>query len=83
VPGKTPLAPEGGNSPFTLLDDRGRPLTLASGEYTLERDGLVKQFTLTYLSGKGQGKPTRLLYTERRNAFIDVPFVLKDVPLYK
>jgi hypothetical protein len=83
VPGKTLLAPKGGNNPFTLLDDRGRPLTLASGEYTLEGDGLVKQFTLTYLSGKDQGQPTRLLYTERRNAFIDVPFVLRDVPLYK
>jgi hypothetical protein len=83
VPGKTLLAPKGGDNPFTLVDGRGRPLTLASGAYTLERDGLVKQFTLTYLSARGQGEPTRLLYTERRNAFIDVPFVFKDVPLYK
>ena len=41
---------------------------------------ILNDYTLTYKLEKGQ-QPTRLVLTGRRNAFIDVPFALKDVPL--
>jgi hypothetical protein len=66
---------------FTLLDDRGQPFRLATGYYTLDRGGQMKLFTLTFQGARTQGPPARLVYTAREQAFIEVPFVLRDVPL--
>lgn len=41
---------------------------------------ILNDYTLTYKLEKGQ-QPSRLVLTGRRNAFLDVPFALRDLPL--
>jgi len=66
---------------FTLLDARGKPLTMATGNRGANKNGSIKLFTLVFQAGREQGPPTRLIYNARRMALVEVPFVLKDVPL--
>jgi hypothetical protein len=66
---------------FTLLDARGKPLTLATGQRSANKNGAIKLFTLVFQSARGQGPPVRLIYNARRMALVEVPFVLRNVPL--
>ena len=76
------MSDKNGNNPFTLLDARGQVFSLKDGSYRPEQNGSTKRvYTLTYQCRKDQGPPARLIYSGPRNAFVEVPFVLKDVPL--
>jgi hypothetical protein len=62
---------------FALQDDQGRPLALARSDQA--GNGPTQGFDLYFRPG--EGRPARLVYTGRRGAVVDVPFVLRDVPL--
>jgi hypothetical protein len=75
-------AQEAANRGLALLDDRGQPFSLAAGEYQRNEDSRSAQvYTLHYQPRKDQGEPARFVFSGRRTVVIDVPFVLKDVPL--
>ena len=61
----------------------GFPFELASGN--LPRANVLgrvaREYELLYQPAKGQGKPARLVFHGWRLATVDVPFVLRDVPL--
>jgi hypothetical protein len=67
---------------LALLDDKGQPFALTTGEYQRTDDPRVAQvYTLHYQPRKDQGEPARFVFSGRRTVLIEVPFVLKDVPL--
>jgi hypothetical protein len=75
-------AQEAENRGLALLDDKGQPFALAAGEYQRNEDMRSAQvYTLHYQPRKDQGEPARFVFSGRRTVVIDVPFVLKDVPL--
>jgi hypothetical protein len=77
-----PPAPEGLAQSLTLVDARGQKVPLASSEgQAINPSGTSWEMTLVYPVDKDQTEPARLIYTERRTIRIEVPFVLKDVPL--
>jgi hypothetical protein len=82
--GRVLLSPKAADQPFALFNADGRPLTLAAGEYVLDRDGLTRSYTLTFRPAPNQarvGAAARLVYQGRRTVFVEVPFVFKDVAL--
>jgi hypothetical protein len=83
VPGKVTVSHKEGTCPLTLFDAKGQPLRLTTGNYLADGNTGQKSFTLIFQPGADQGEPAKLVYTERRTALIEVPFVLKDVPLVK
>jgi hypothetical protein len=67
---------------LALLDAEGQPLLLASGHHLQPaQPGAPLVYTLYYQPRKGQGEAARFVLTGRRHVLIDVPFVLRDVPL--
>jgi hypothetical protein len=64
---------------FTLLDSKGKPLTLTKASDTGVRAGSAREVELVFQS-KEQA-PTKFIYSGRRTALVEVPFTLKDVPL--
>jgi hypothetical protein len=84
--GRVLLSPRAPDQPFALLDEGGRPLALASGEYVLDRDGVTRSYTLTFRPAADRatvGGAARLVYRGRRTAFVEVPFAFEDVSLTK
>jgi hypothetical protein len=80
--GRVLLSPKGADQPFALLDEGGRPLKFAAGEYVV-KDGTTRAYTLTFTPTGDQKQPARLVYKGRRTAFVEVPFAFKDVSLVK
>jgi hypothetical protein len=83
VPGKMTVSAKDGNCPLSLLDAKGQPFRLTTGDYLPDAGGPMKTYTLIFQPGKDQGEPAKLVYTERRSVIVEVPFTLKDVPLVK
>src|SRR5205823_4653851 len=82
MPATTLSAQETENRGLTLLDDKGQPFALSAGEYQRNEDMRSAQvYTLHYQPRKDQGEPAQFVFSGRRTVLIDVPFVLKDVPL--
>jgi hypothetical protein len=82
--GRVLLSPKAADQPFALLEEGGRPLPLAAGEYVVDADGQARSYTLTFRPARDQarvGPGARLVYRGRRTAFVEVPFVFKDVAL--
>jgi hypothetical protein len=79
----TTISDREGTNPFVLLDAQGKALTLREGSYQIDQANGHRVYSLTYQAAKDQGPPARLIFSERRNAFVEVSFVLKDVPLVK
>ena len=76
------VPPVVGAEQLSLLDARGRKIPLVdSTSPAVNGTGKAWEFTLVYRSDAGQGEPSRLVYTGRRSATLEVPFTLKDVPL--
>jgi hypothetical protein len=80
VPVKVLVSEREGNCPFTAVDARGRRLRLATGSCTNTPDG-VAQYTLIFQAARDQGGPAELRLSGPRDALVEVPFVLRDVPL--
>jgi hypothetical protein len=66
---------------FALLDGKGRPFQVVRAVDTGRRLGPIQELELTYRAEAGQSEAVRFVFTGRRTALIDVPFLLKDVPL--
>ncbi len=69
---------------LTLLDDKGNPMQLI-GSGGIVRGGpggqvMNVQHQLTYRVNKGQ-VPTKLIFAGQKQATIEIPFTLKNVPL--
>jgi hypothetical protein len=70
------------NSPFAVAGAKGETLELAGGTCDHDSNGPSRVYTLLYKPDKNDKGPAKLVYRDRRTAFIEVPFTLKDVPLY-
>ncbi|MBI1918420.1 MAG: HEAT repeat domain-containing protein [Planctomycetes bacterium] len=82
MPTATLSAQEAENRGLALLDDKGQPFALSAGESQRNEDTRSAQvYTLHYQPRKDQGEPARFVFSGRRTVLIDVPFVLKHVPL--
>jgi hypothetical protein len=67
---------------LALHDATGQPFLLATGHYDAETElNQPRTYTLYFQPRREQGPPARLVFTGRRNALVEVPFVLKDIPL--
>jgi len=68
---------------LSLVDEKGQEFKLIAVENKVldsETGGAV-EYRLTFQPPAGAPKPAKLGYTGQRQTTIDVPFVLKDVPL--
>jgi hypothetical protein len=82
--GRVVLSPKAPDLPFALLDGGGKPLRMVTGEYDLGPDGVSRSYTLCFRPAADQarvGAGARLVYSGRRDVFVEVPFVFKDVAL--
>lgn len=81
-----------GNSPdggadflgVALFDAQGHKFAVELNNHTLtaNNQGLVQQFTVTYHPTSAvAGEPVKLTFTGSRPTTVEVPFVLRDVPL--
>jgi len=66
---------------FSLLDAKGRSLEVVKAITTGVRAGAAQEVELTYRPTEGQAGLARFVYTGRRSSLVEVPFMLKDVPL--
>jgi hypothetical protein len=65
-----------------LRDTRRQPFQrLEAARGAGPADGGPRAFRLTFAPRTGQTAPAQLVYVGRRSALVDVPFLLKDVPL--
>jgi hypothetical protein len=87
VGGAAPSAPPAPNSAvnaiaqiLSLVDDRNQAFKLIAAEDQV-RDNQTNEYRLTFQAPSGLPKRAKLMYSGRRHTTIDVPFVLKDVPL--
>jgi hypothetical protein len=67
---------------LSLVDDKDRPLPVSARIHMRgTAQGVVVEYTLTCQPQKESGQPAKLIFSGRRNVTIEIPFVLKDVPL--
>ena len=67
---------------FVLVDGRGRRYSPANVEAQgALAEGLRHEFSLLFEPLPDQAVPARLVYTGRRTVTVEVPFILRDVPL--
>jgi hypothetical protein len=66
---------------FALRDDKGKAFRTVKAMSTGVRAGAAQEYELTYQPEAGQGEAAKFVYSDHRTLLIDVPFVLKDVPL--
>jgi hypothetical protein len=69
---------------LSLADAQGRRFQLTGvprRRYTISAAGVVYDLTLVFKPHEGQGQPARLVYSSMRVVTLDIPFVLKDIPL--
>jgi hypothetical protein len=70
-------------SPFTLAGEQGNKLAFVNGFCEHDSNGSSRVYTLCYKPDKNDKGPAKLAYRDRRSVFVEVPFTLKDVPLYQ
>ena len=71
------------SSPFAVTDATGSAVGLVNGTCDQDPNAPTRTYTLVYKPGKDEKGPVKLVYRDRRSAFVEVPFTLHDVPLYK
>jgi hypothetical protein len=65
---------------LSLVDEKNQAFKLIAAE-DQARDAQTNEYRLTFQPPSGLPKPAKLIYSGRRTTTIDVPFVLKDVPV--
>jgi hypothetical protein len=67
---------------LSLVDEKGQAFKISAVEEKADEQasGIV-EYQLIFQAQDGVGKPVKLVYSGRRMTTIDVPFVLKDVPV--
>ncbi|MBV9125504.1 MAG: hypothetical protein JO112_19320 [Planctomycetes bacterium] len=85
APGGTHLAVAfpGGFNGLSLVDAKGQGFQLVgiSSMATAVGNTVTREFTLIYQTQQGQGEPAKLLFAGSRLVTLEIPLVLKDVPL--
>jgi hypothetical protein len=68
---------------LSLVDEKGQAFKLSAVQSKVvdPEVGATMEYTLTFQPPAGAPKPVKLTYIGQRLTTIDVPFVLKDVPL--
>ena len=68
---------------LSLVDEKGQAFKLSAVDSKVvdQETGDTVEYTLTFQPPSGAPKPAKLTYIGQRLTTIDVPFVLKDVPL--
>ncbi len=73
---------------LSVRDDKDKALPLQLGPLMVRRQELPgggQSFTMIYTlicqPGKDQGEPAKVVYLGRKQVAVDIPFLLKDVPL--
>ena len=68
---------------LALQDSKGQVFPLSSAEETTQLNGteVTQEFRLIFQSRKGLEPPARLVYSGHRLVTVEIPFVLKNVPL--
>jgi outer membrane protein assembly factor BamB len=66
---------------FALRDEQGKPFRVLRAVSTGVRTGAAHEYEFLFEAEAGQGEPARFEYVDRRTLFVEVPFLLKDVPL--
>ncbi|HEY1861374.1 MAG TPA: hypothetical protein VGG61_13525, partial [Gemmataceae bacterium] len=67
---------------LSLVDEKGQAFKLTAADQKLDEQNLaIVEYQLTFQPTDGPAMPTKLVYLGRRKTTIDVPFVLKDVPV--
>jgi hypothetical protein len=67
---------------LSLIDEKGQAFKLTATEQKVDpQNPAIVEFQLTFQPTDGAAKPAKLVYLGRRKTTIDVPFVLKDVPV--
>jgi hypothetical protein len=69
-------------TPFVVTGDQGDKLGFVNGTCDYDSNGSSRVYTLIYKPDKSDKGPATLVYRDRRIVFVEVPFTLKDVPLY-
>jgi hypothetical protein len=67
---------------LSLVDEKGQAFKLSVAEQKVDpQNPAIVEYQLTFQPTDGAAKPAKLVYLGRRKTTIDVPFVLKDVPV--
>jgi hypothetical protein len=69
---------------LSLVDSQGKAFELAGVPqcvYRFANGVATNELTLTFRPHKEQGEPAKLVYSSKRVVTIEVPFMLKDVPV--
>jgi hypothetical protein len=75
---------------LSVQDEKGNALPIDGGQmhmqvkFVRQDNGMLKQTmscTLVCLHDKDKGKPAKVVYLGRKRTTIEIPFVLKDIPL--
>jgi len=78
----TLTGPEAEQKGLALYDAQGQPFLLATGSsQEPHKPNAPFTYTLFYQPRKEQGPPARFVLSGRRTVVLDVPFVLKNVPM--
>ena len=72
---------EGGLRNLVLYDANGHLVRQTAAEHLDDGTGGPSEYRVTFQPAPGQAEPTRLVLEGRRTVIVDVPFVLRDVPL--
>ncbi|MFN4258361.1 MAG: HEAT repeat domain-containing protein [Gemmataceae bacterium] len=82
IGGRAPVLPTN-PAGLSLVDDKDQPFRLVStgSKVQIVNNVVSQEYTLTYQPNQGQGAPTKLILSGSRSVSLDIPFVLKDVPL--
>ena len=73
------------DSGFFLYDSQGKAIRQKGRGVELMAlgNGVTQEMTLIYEPDNGQAKVAKLVYSGRRTVIVDIPFALKDVPLFR
>jgi hypothetical protein len=68
---------------LSLEDEKGQEFKLITVENKVldSKTGATVEYRLTFQPPAGAAKPAKLVYSGQRETTIEVPFLLKDVPL--
>ena len=72
-----------GESKLALVDAQGKGFGMEVNSYAmaLRNNSMVQDMQITFQPHSSQGEPAKFVYSDHRLVNIDIPFVLKDVPL--
>jgi hypothetical protein len=76
------MLPSTGRDEWSLVDSQGKRVAITTTAYNVHLTGnsVIQEYRLQYHTSEAS-LPLKLVYSNRRDVMLEVPFVLKDVPL--